>query len=139
LAGLDAVLPTDPAIGPPDAVFLDRGIVSLVWGPRPGLTAGSDGVGLLINEFRGSVTDDYYQKVLGADSTVTRVSVDGATGFFISGPPHYFFYVDERGNDVDASRRVVGNALLWSSGEVTYRLESDVGIDEAVRLAESLE
>ena len=139
LAGFDVILPVDPAIGPPDAVYLDRGIVSLVWAPRPGLTAGSDGVGLLINEFRGSVSDDYYQKVLGADSTVARVSVDGATGFFISGPPHYFFYVDENGNDVDASRRVVGDALLWSSGDFTYRLESNLGVDGAIRLAESLE
>jgi hypothetical protein len=138
-AGFDVILPVDPVIGPPDAVYLDREIVSLVWAPKPGLTAASNGVGLLINEFRGSVTEDYYQKVLGADSTVARVSVDGSTGFFISGPPHYFFYIDENGNDVDASRRVVGDALLWSSGELTFRLESNLGVDEAIRLAESLE
>ena len=39
LAGVDLVLPPDPAIGPPDAVFVNAGRVSLVWAARPGLPA----------------------------------------------------------------------------------------------------
>jgi hypothetical protein len=140
LAGLDLVLPPDPAIGPPDAVFVNAGRVSLVWEARPGLpVAGTDGIGLLISEFRGTVDDGYYRKVLNAPARVTEVSVGGAPGFFISGPPHYFIYVDETGRDVDASHRVVGDTLIWSNGPVTYRLESALDVDAAIRLAESLE
>lgn len=140
LAGIDLVLPPDPAIGPPDAVFVNAGRVSLVWAPRPGLPeAGSDGIGLLISEFRGLVDDGYYRKVLNAPASVTEVTVEGARGFFISGPPHYFVYVDETGRQVDASHRVVGDTLIWSGGDVTYRLESGLDMDEAIRLAESLE
>lgn len=32
----------------------------------------------------------------------------------------------------------VGDALIWSDGETTWRLESAVGQDAAVQLAESL-
>ena len=140
LAGIDLILPPDPAIGPPDAVFVNAGRVSLVWAARPGLPeAGTDGIALLISEFRGAVDDAYYLKVLNAPARVTEVAVGGARGFFISGPPHYFVYVDENGNDVDASHRVVGDTLIWANGAVTYRLESGLGMDAAIRLAESLE
>jgi hypothetical protein len=140
LAGLDLILPGDPAIGLPDAVFVNAGRVSLVWAPRPGLpAAGSDGIGLLISEFRGVVDDGYYQKVLRAPASVTEVTVDGARGYFIGGPPHYFIYVDENGREVDDSHRVVGDTLIWSRGDVTYRLESGLDMDAAVRLAGSLE
>lgn len=140
LAGIDLILPTDPAIGPPDAVFVNAGRVSLVWAARPGLpAAGSDGIGLLISEFRGVVDDGYYRKVLRAPATVTEVTVDGSRGFFISGPPHFFVYVDEQGNDVDASHRVVGDTLIWADGPVTYRLESGLDMEAAIRLAESLQ
>ena len=65
IGGLDLVLPTDPAIGPPDAVYTLANRVALVWSERPGLPADPDyGVGLLLSEFRGHVDDGYYQKTL---------------------------------------------------------------------------
>ena len=33
---------------------------------------------------------------------------------------------------------VTGNVLLWQEGEITYRLETALSLDEAVRIAESL-
>jgi len=33
---------------------------------------------------------------------------------------------------------VEGNVLLWTEGEITYRLETDQRMEEAVRIAESL-
>jgi hypothetical protein len=139
VAGIDLILPADPAIGPPDAVFVNAGRVSLVWAARPGLpAAGTDGIGLLISEFRGVVDDGYYRKVVNAPASVTEVTVNRSRGFFISGPPHFFVYVDENGNDVDASHRVVGDTLIWADGQVTYRLESGLDMEAAIRLAESL-
>jgi hypothetical protein len=139
IAGLDLVLPTDPAIGPPDAAYLLAGRVALVWSERPGLPPDpSNGIGLLLSEFRGTVDEGYYRKQLESDGVVTPVTVNGAPGYWISGPPHFFVYVDERGETVDDTHRMVGDTLVWADGDVTYRLESQLGMEDAIRLAESL-
>jgi hypothetical protein len=36
------------------------------------------------------------------------------------------------------SRRIVGDTLLWARDGITYRLESALGMDAAVRLADTL-
>jgi hypothetical protein len=141
LAGLDVLLPSDPAIGPPDAMYLGPyGRVSLVWRVRPGLPETlSGGIGLLISEFRGSVDEGYVQKVVGSGAQLTRVTVDGGRGFWIDGPPHFFMYVGPDGQMVEDSHRAVGDTLAWTVGGVTYRIESSLGMEDAIRLAESLE
>jgi hypothetical protein len=139
IAGLDLVLPPDPAIGPPDASYILANRAALVWSARPGLPADPDtGVGLLISEFRGSVDEGYYTKSLADNATITPVTVAGNPGYWISGPAHFFYYVDPSGRSVDDSHRIVGDTLIWSDGDVTYRLESRLGRDEAIRFAESL-
>ena len=139
IGGLDLVLPTDPAIGPPDAVYTLANRVALVWSERPGLPADPDyGVGLLLSEFRGNVDDGYYQKTLDGSAQVTPVTVNGHPGYWISGAPHFFYYVDPSGKAVDDSHRIVGDTLIWADGEVTYRLESqlaDGGGDPPRRIA----
>lgn len=140
LAGLDLVLPADPAIGPPVGAFVFANRVALVWPERPGLPADpSTGIGLLISEFRGTVDRGYYTKTLDTDARLTPVTVDGNRGYWISGPPHFFFYVDPSGRIVDDVHRIVGDTLIWSDGDVTYRMESQLGMEDAIRLAESLE
>jgi hypothetical protein len=139
LAGLDLVLPPDPRIGPPDAAYVFANRVALVWSARPGLAVDpSTGVGLLLNEFRGSVDEGYYAKQLDSDATVTPVTVGGTPGYWISGAPHFFFYVDPNGKAVDDTHRIVGDTLIWTVGDVTYRLESQLGMQAAIDLAESL-
>jgi hypothetical protein len=139
LAGLDLILPPDPSIGPPDVAYLLANRAALVWSARPGLPADPDtGVGLLISEFRGNVDQGYYGKTLGNGNVVTPVTVDGHPGYWISGPQHFFYFVDPTGRDVDDSHRVVGDTLIWSTGDTTYRLESRLSMEEAIRLAESL-
>lgn len=44
-----------------------------------------------------------------------------------------------RNGNVDAWRLIEGHVLIWAVGSVTYRLETDVPLDEAVKTAESLE
>jgi hypothetical protein len=139
LANLDLILPRDPAIGPPDEAFVLANRAALLWSGRPGLPADpGTGVGLLISEFHGHVDEGYYQKTLDNSSTVTPVTVNGKPGFWISGSPHFFYYVDPTGKDVDDSHRTVGDTLLWADGDVTYRLESQLSMEQAIRLAESL-
>ena len=59
-------------------------------------------------------------------------------GFWVSGDPHMFFYTSSDGTSVDDPRRWVGDALLWSDGTTTWRLETASGRDAAIRIAESM-
>jgi hypothetical protein len=34
---------------------------------------------------------------------------------------------------------IEGHVLIWTEGEVTYRLETKLTLDEAIKVAESLE
>jgi hypothetical protein len=139
IGGFDLTLPTDPQIGPPDQAYVFVNRVALVWSERPGLPADADsGVALVLNEFLGSVDRGYYEKALESETKVTPVTVDGHPGYWISGQPHFFYYVDPSGRPVDDSHRMVGDTLIWSDGDVTFRIESQLGMDEAIRLAESL-
>jgi hypothetical protein len=138
-AGFDVLLPTDPAIGPPDVAYLAGARAALVWATGPGLPpTEAEGIGLLISEFQGHVDDGYFQKILNSDTKLTPVTVNGSPGYWMDGDPHYFFYIDPQGKPVDDTHRVVGDVLMWATGGVTYRLESGLGMDEAIRLAESL-
>ena len=137
-AGFHVILPTDPAFGPPDSAWIDpakAGQVTLVWAPRPGLPPTLDpGVGLLVTEFRGAVEDAYFSKALGAETTVELVLIGDDRGYWLHGDPHQFFYQGPTGF-IEDQRRWVGDALLWSSGPITYRMETSVGRDEAIRIA----
>ena len=138
-AGFDVVLPTDPDLGQPDASYLNGQRVGLIWATRPGLPGTlSPGVGLVISEFRGAVDERYFEKVLGPDTTLTRVTVGGSPGYWISGAPHFFFYIDPNGQAINDDHPTVGDVLLWTKGDVTYRLETSLGMAAAIRLAESL-
>lgn len=141
ISGLDLRLPDDPSIGAPDAVYVGAvRQVSLVWAPAANLPpTESGGVGLLITEYDGRVDAGYFEKLVDSDAVVEEVSVGGDRGYWISGPPHFFYFIDRSGQGVEDSRRVVGDTLVWASDGVTYRLESSLGRDEAIRLAETLE
>jgi hypothetical protein len=138
-AGFDLVLPQDPAIGPPDVAYVVGQRVNLVWATRPGLPdTNVDGIGLLISQFEGRVDPGLYNKIIDGDSKLTRVTVSGSQGWWISGAPHFFYYVDPNGQFVEDSHRQVGDTLIWTMGDVTYRLESSLGMEAAISLAESL-
>ena len=139
LAGFDVVLPTRPDLGPPDATYLNGQRVGLVWASRPGLPeTESPGVGLVISEFLGTVDPGFFEKILGPDTTLTKVTVGGSPGYWISGAPHFFIYIDPQGRAVTDDHPTVGDVLLWTKGDVTYRLETSLGMAAAIRLAESL-
>jgi len=41
--------------------------------------------------------------------------------------------------DVDFVRLINGHVLIWEEGNITYRLETDLSLEEAVKIAESLQ
>lgn len=138
-AGFDLILPSDPAIGPPDITWVTGRRVNLIWTSGSGLPAtDATGIGLLISEFQGHVDPSLYTKFIDSGTKLTRITVNGSPGYWISGAPHFFFYIDPEGNSVEDTHRQVGDTLIWSTGEVTYRLESALDMDAAIRLAESL-
>jgi hypothetical protein len=140
-AGFDVVWPSDPSLGPPDAAYIDPalgGQVALVWRSRPGLPDTLEpGVGLIVTAFRGTADSGFYTKTLGSGTTVESVPVGDDRGFWLHGDPHFLFYEGPEGF-VHDPRRWVGDALLWTRGAITYRLETSLGKTAAIRLAESM-
>lgn len=137
------LVPEDPLLGPPDEVYLDLahpyGAVSLVWGARPGLpTASTTGAGLLLTEFRGSISERYFQKFVGPGTTIERVHVGDGVGYWISGAPHEVVLLDPSGEPILETIRLAGNVLMWEDGELTLRIESELGKDDALRVAASV-
>jgi hypothetical protein len=134
--------PTDPLAGKPDTAWIDptkAGQVTLVWRTRPDLPATFDPrIGMLLGQFNGLLDPGMINKFVDSGTRVERVRVRGNPGFWISGDPHFFFYETADGGVVDDSRRWVGDTLLWTEGGLTYRLETALGRDTAIRIAESL-
>jgi hypothetical protein len=73
----------------------------------------------------------------GNPGVVQETKVNGQQALWAEGPYVLQF---RRGNQVDYDfrRLVEGRVLIWAEGDITYRLESDLSLEEAVRVAESL-
>ncbi len=142
-AGFPVAVPA--ALGEPDLVFFRPQpvpVVTLVYHPRPGLPAGKDPeVGALVMEFRASASGaDYVQKMVGPDTKIERVAVNGVPGVWLEGAPHAVFVVPSpAGRDVVSDNiRLAGNTLLWYRNGVTYRLEAQVSKERALQIAGTL-
>jgi hypothetical protein len=140
-AGFPVRLPTDPALGPPDATYVSgRDEVALVWAPSDELPPTIEvDVGLLLMQFHGSVTPEPIGKMISSGTVVEPVQLGDGTAYWISGDPHVFFYFTPDGRHVEEGRRWVGDALIWQRGDMTYRIETSLGRDAAVGIAESLD
>ena len=117
-----------PALGAPAAAFAGRpaGAYTEVW-PGP----------VIVTRFPGSLDQGLIEKRVFAGGTVELTAVDGDRAFWISGP-HAFLYLDEEGRPQEDTVRLSGGALVWSRDGVTYRLESDRELADALVLAESM-
>lgn len=129
-AGFDVVIPSHPAdLGPPDRVFVqDQGgsTVLLVW-----LSPDGAGVRLLLQELSAGSWGLKKVELM----QVQAAEVDGQPAIWATGP-----YVLLYANGAAVEQRSVGgHALIWESDEVTFRLESDLELVDAIRIAESLE
>jgi hypothetical protein len=128
-------------LGRPDRVFLEefvaRGRVWLVYRAGPGLPKAEEtGVGLLVTEFQGGIDEEFLKKVQFEGGSFQPVHVDGNRGYWIQGA-HTLFFLDEDGNFVEDRTRVAGNVLVWEEDGITYRIESDLGLGDSLRIARS--
>jgi RNA polymerase sigma-70 factor (ECF subfamily) len=136
--GAQVLLPA--TLGPPDAVYVTNGQISLVFAARPQMPAvpQAGGVGLLLSEFRATVdTNLIFGKGVPPGTNLQEVQVNGGRGFWFEGAPHLFFR-ESNGNVRDAPARLAGNTLLWEQGGLTLRIESGLQRDAAMRIAEQV-
>lgn len=138
------LVPTLPELGPPDEVYLDAraggGIVSLVYRARPGYpSAAQTGAAVLVTQFRAEVDTDLIEKKVTASGTrVVSVVVDGGPGFWLEGRPHVVYFLDQDGDRIEETVRLAGNVLLWERGDVTLRIEANISLEAALRIAQSV-
>jgi len=127
--GFPIRLPTYPSdLGAPDAVFVqDLGdqTVMLVWldptQPRR--------VRLALQVLgRNAWVEKFQPRVVG------ETRVNGNPAVWAVGE----YLLKTQGGNLEQRRLITGNVLIWKEGDLTYRLETDLPMEEAVKIAESL-
>jgi hypothetical protein len=142
-ARLGIVAPIPTGLGPPQATYFGTTAagpeLTLVWPPGPALPESKiPGVGALITVFRADFNQRYFEKQLDPGATYERVSVNGKPAAWLAGAPHRFLYPTANGGLQEEQLRLAGNTLVWADGPFTYRLESALGRDAAIAVAESV-
>jgi len=113
-------------LGAPDEVTWDG---ALLW-YRYGRTR------LLVSQFRATERLDLIKKVVEPQTMITPVHVNGEPGYFITGGKH-FLYLAPGGVVRTEPVRLSRHVLLWQHGPLTLRLEGDIGVAQALRIARS--
>jgi hypothetical protein len=135
LAGFNVVLPAyPPNLGEPDRVFVqDLGgpAVLLAW-TEPGQP---DRARVALQQLSGMVRGE---KEVPDPLWVEAATVNGRHAVWVRGPHVLRFYRYTGLSSYQMRRMVEGNVLIWEAGGITYRLETTLSVEEAVRIAESL-
>ena len=137
---LDARVPS--VLGEPDEAYSSRSgeVITLVYASGPDLPelAGTR-IGLLVQQINGSLERERIEKlIVEVGAGITELEVDGAPGYWIEGPPHLIRYRGPSGEERSEMTRLVGDTLVWQQGDVLYRMESGLGLDETRHIAESI-
>lgn len=66
---------------------------------------------------------------------IEETNVNGQRAIWAVGP----YPLRLRNGDLDFTRLIDGNVLIWAEGNITYRLETNQTLEEAIKIAESLE
>lgn len=132
-AGFTVRLPTYPQdLGTPDQVFLQNlggPVVVLIWlDPND-----PERVRLSLHQLGPNT---FAEK--GDPGAIQETTVHGQPALWTEGP---YLLQFRRGSQVDYDMRrlVTGHVLIWAENEITYRLETDLPLEEAVQVAESLQ
>ena len=65
---------------------------------------------------------------------IEETHVNGQRAVWAVGP----YPLKMRNGDLDVTRLIDGHVLIWAEGDITYRLETDLDMEEAIKVAESL-
>jgi hypothetical protein len=137
-AGFPVVVPE--ALGAPDQVVLagtgKGAAVSMGWRTRKGLEAADEtGYGAILTQFRAGTREDLIKKVTQV-GRVIPVVVGGVPGYWVEGPHPVYLLRD--GAVIQDRPRLSASSLLWTRGSVFLRLEVDLSMDQALRVADSV-
>lgn len=129
--GYPLLLPSyPPDLGPPDRVFVqdaDGPMAILVWvDPQQ-----PDEVLMSLHFLP---PESWAVKKI-EPRLIQETSVDGQHAIWTIGP----YPVRYSNGNIDFIRLVQGHVLIWTDDVITYRLETDLSLEEAIRVAESLE
>lgn len=126
LAGFTPVVPA--ALGVPDgvAVSADRLVVSLSWSTEDGTVR--------LDELLGDVDPIFWKTAEEAE----RLLVSGSEALWLP-TAHRVTVVPDGGSVRDLPSRPAAPTLLWLDGDLTLRLEGDLDLAEATRIAESVD
>lgn len=119
-------------LGSPDRVFYQvfgGPVVILIWTDP----ADPDHAKFSLHQLGVGAHADKFQPRI-----VERTKVKGLDALWVEGP-HFLAYQTPRGTDVSTWFLVAGNVLVWKEGNITYRLETSGTMEEAIRIAESLD
>jgi hypothetical protein len=144
IAGFRPGLPG--ALGPPDRTWVDRARVdfppaqpvarvALAWRPRPDLPRipGSR-FGAILMAFEGESTA--ISKTLSEQTDRSgEAIVDGRTGFWTTGPHELDLLAPGGGTSTFLVR---GTVVVWQAEGLTYRLETSLSREAAIRLADGV-
>jgi hypothetical protein len=70
--------------------------------------------------------------------SIRGTNVNGRPAYWVEGLHMLFFYDEHEDAVPELTRLVEGNILIWTVDDVTYRLETILSLEEAVRMAESM-
>jgi hypothetical protein len=132
---------TPAALGEPSAIYVETAPVrvTIVYESVKGIPISPQaGVSAIVVEFKGSLETQIMAKATGPGTTLDAVPLGSGVAYYLAGQPHQFFFLDPEGRIQPETLRLAGNTLLWAEGGFTYRLEAQVSLDEAVRIASSL-
>jgi hypothetical protein len=119
-----------PDLGKPDRIFVqdaDGKMTILVWIDPQKPTRVSMSLHLIPP---GSWAIDKFDPAL-----VQETSVKGQRAIWAVGP----YPLRLRNDDLQYTRLIDGRVLIWKEGDLTYRLETDLSLEEALKVAESLQ
>ena len=123
-----------PDLAAPDGIYVqDLGglAVILVW-----LESGSPArVSMSLHQL---TEDAFARKLVQQPEFIQETTVNGRRAAWVRGPHLLQFRAPGGGFELRERRLVLGNVLIWEENEITYRLETELPLEEAVRVAESL-
>jgi hypothetical protein len=116
-----------PELGQPLAAYAPAGGYAVV-------RYDDGGREVLVTTIPGTVDEMALSKMVGSGSQVRPVAVAGHDGWWITGRPHLFLYADPERAIREA--RPAADTLAWQVGGTIVRIEADVPLADARRLAE---
>ncbi len=118
---------------PSDVRLDDAGRIWIVF-PDSELIPG----GALLTIFDSAQTPALTKRVADPGLQAELVTVNGEPGIWVTGDDHAILFEPATGSAEFTPGRLSDNALAWQAGPLTYRLEANIDLATALRIARSL-